>query len=254
MISAAPILDSSKVSKDDLHPMLRRYVDDLDRTLSAGFPAEERRVLVDEAIFVLDLLVNEKLVLGATVEEAVSYALATFGSQTGIANAHLEGKFESKPSSPLIQYIGRANAIALGYLGIGTLLTMILLQIRIYMPGGDALRMPFTPAQVRSVLPDPLPFPQTSPLFYLTLACAVVLPFVLGWMIGRQVPVRAGSAVYRSLSPLILASFLFGCGLLPNTEGLLFAIWQLIFWLPVAALCAYLSSTLVRNAVPRPKF
>lgn len=232
--------------QEDIHPSFRKFAEDLDRSLVGEFSSEERDLLVDEAIFTLERLADERLILGATLEESVAYALEVYGSKGSIVTAHREGKFEANPSSPLVKFLGRANTAVIGYLGFGTLLYMLLIQISIFEPNGSPLKMPFAPTIVRSIFPEPLPYPDGSIRFYLTVIYPVVAPFVLGWLIGRRVPVKAPSVIYRVLTPITLATFVFGCVLLPNTVGLLFALWQLVFWLPVVALCAYLSSILVR--------
>src|SRR5262249_29218099 len=142
---------------------------------------------------------------------------------------------------------GRAQSLALAIFGCATLAQMLLLQLRIYLPSGEPL-IQLSPAQVRDFIPKPLPYPEMTPMFFITVGFSVLAPILLGWVVGKQIPVRAASAVYWGFSPFIFGSFLMGCVFLPNTEGLLFAIWQLVFWLPVGCLMAHLSSKVARRS------
>lgn len=231
----------------EMHPTLRQYVEALDWALAGEVPAAERALLVDEAIFVLERIADERLLLGATPDEAAQAAVAEYGDCQGLAAIHVEGSFEANPPTPVVQAFGRSNSVAFGLFGCATLAYLVLLQLRVYLPSGAPLEMPFTPAQVRSIFPEPLPFPELSLGFLLTVGYPIVAPLIVGAMIGRRIPVRAASAAYRALLPGILAAFVTGSLLLPNTEGLLFGVWQVVFWLPAGCCTAHLASSFARR-------
>lgn len=229
------------------HPTIRNYVEALDRALMGEVPAAERALLVDEAAFILERIANERILLGASPDEAAQAAVAEYGDTDLLAAVHVEGAFEANPPTPVVQAFGRANSVAFGLFGCATLAYLVLLQLRVYLPSGEPLNMPFTPAQIRSIFPEPLPFPELSLSYLLTVGYPVVAPILVGALIGRRIPVRAAAAAYRALVPSILAAFVTGSLLLPNTEGLLFAVWQVVFWLPAGCLAAHLASSSARR-------
>ncbi len=239
--------DLNPAREAEIPVAIRQYVETLDRSLAGEVSNAERELLVEEALFVLESSVAEGTLLGKTVEEAIRDALQEYGPVLAVADAHVEGFYEADPRSPIIQLLGRANALAFGLFGCATLAYYILLQVRIYLPVGVPINLPFSPAEVRSVFPEPLPYPDLTPSFFALLGYPLIVPFVLGWVVGRRIPVHAPAAVFRSMGPIALCSFLMGSLLLPNTEGLLFAIWQVIFWIPVGYLTACLSSYLARQ-------
>jgi hypothetical protein len=57
--------------------------------------------------------------------------------------------------------------------------------------------------------------------------------------------------IYSVLVLLTIVSFFVGISLLPVTDGLVFAIFQTAYWLPVGCGCAYWSSQLGRKSRAR---
>jgi len=242
-----PMAGSHSDARCELHPLFQRYAFELDRSLIGEVSAEDRAVLVDEALFVVERIANERLLLGDSPDEAAAFALSEYGSSRQVSAIHIEGHYEANPPSSLLRRFGRANALSFGLFGCATLASLVLLQLKIFIPNGEPIRLLFSPAQARIFVPDPLPFPELTPLFILSAAFAIFAPVVFGWIVGQQVPVRAGAVVYRTQSPIILGTFVVGCTLLPIKDGLLFGVWQVVFWLPVGCLSAHLSSSSARR-------
>ena len=68
---------------------------------------------------------------------------------------------------------------------------------------------------------------------------AALAPFVAGGLTGYTAPIRPIRAVCYALVLYILVSFAAGCLLLPEPEGLSFAWFKLVFWLPAGGVSAW---------------
>ena|GEM_PF-3901534 len=226
-----------------LHPLLAEYTDRLSDQLKGQVSPEDRMVLVDETAFILQRSYNERLVLGDSTEMAVKHALKEMGPSALVASQHAQGLFDMEGSadSPILRWLGRSMGIALGAFGCADLLYLGVILFRIYQPSEGVATIPVSPATVRIFLPIPMPFPEPTPSYFFTVVYPILVPIVLGWIVGKAIPVRAHVAVYRTLMPIIIVSFLLGCLLLPNTEGLVFAVIQTVFWLPVGCLTSYVA-------------
>jgi len=140
------------------------------------------------------------------------------------------------------------------FFGIATLLTTLLVQLRIYLPNPEPLTFGLSAAQIRHVLPEPLPLPDASPLSVLLAVTTLFAPFVAGILTGITVPVSPARAVYQVQTILTLYTFVLGALMLPTREGLLLGLIQLFFWLPVGCACATVASVLTRQRRCRYRF
>lgn len=228
---------------------LEEYLARLSRRLTGVMPDEERESLVEEVRSHLEQSVRAKIESGKPPSQATEETLAEYGSAKQTSEEFLTSWFQCRSRTPLTRIFGRANLIAYGWLQLMEALYLFLLEFNIFLPSEPMYRLPWklTPAQVRQMWPEPLPFPDFTPGFFLVVGFPFVAPILAGWVIGRTVPVGAASAVYRALMPLILVSFVMGALLLPSTTGLLFALFQVSFWLPVGCLTAHFSSLLTRR-------
>lgn len=226
--------------------LLENYLHDLERAVSPIVDREERISFVAEARVHLEQSIRTERERGRAHLESTQIALAKYGSAGENADAFSASAFEYQGRTTLTKRFGRANLIAYGLMQMAEVLFFLVLQLDIFLPAESLYRIHFSPAQVRGVWPEPLPFPDMSLRFFVLIGYPLLAPIVCGWLIGRLVPVRAAHAVYRGLTPLILISFVMGALLLPVTEGLLFALFQVAFWLPVGCLTAHFSSKLAR--------
>lgn len=232
--------------KPNFEELIQPYLDRLAKGLAGRVPDEVAFDFLSETEFWLEKQTFDFFVQGTELPEAVRQAIVRHGSADQLAVELSEGWFESGVDSPLIRKIGRGNVIAGTIFGFGNLLSVVLVQLALFFPS-DRARLPFSPATVRSVLPESLPLPEASWQFVAPIATLFVLPLFLGVAAGSQIPVRASAAVYRAMCPVLLSAFSLGCLLLPNTMGLLFALIQTAFWLPAGCLAAHLTSTIARR-------
>jgi hypothetical protein len=222
------------------------YLADLDLRLCGLVSAEERDRLVGETAFWLERQVRDQLLQGVEEPQAVTTAIRRHGPTRSVAVMLASQQFEQGVDSYVLNKVGRANAIAGSIFGIGNVVYLFLLQLALFLPA-DSVRWSASPAQIRSFFPEPLPFPERSWQFAVTIGYPVLAPFLLGWLAGRCIPANAHVAVYRAMAPILLATFVMGCFLLPNTYGLVYALSQIAFWLPVGCSMAYMTSTIARK-------
>ncbi len=76
---------------------------------------------------------------------------------------------------------------------------------------------------------------------------AAVSPLVAGVLTGFGMDSRTTPGICRAVGVLSLASAAVGVTLRPHTEGLTFAAFQLLFWLPAGCLTAGVTASLRRQ-------
>ncbi len=228
--------------------ILSDYLDRLTAPMVGVIPWDRRERFRYETLSHLEALVDDQIEEGVDPTLAAYEAIHSYGKPARIANDIINTCYEKAARGPIEKRFGRGNSCAFSAFVLLQGLYVTLLQLRVFLPQMNYYQLPLTPAQVRTYWPEPLPYPDGSPSFFLLVALPLVIPFVGGWITGFNVPVRAGAAVYHALLPLILGSFAIGALLLPMTEGILFALFQLVFWLPVGCACAHVTSMFVRQA------
>lgn len=227
--------------------LLEQYIAAMDRVLQGSVPDSTRRDLLDETQAHLEHAVRTGLERGKSLLESTQSAIDRYGPAKENALDYMASWFQSESRTPMTRKVGRANLISYGIFQMLVVIYYLILQIHVFLPGESMYRIPFSPAQVRDVWPNPLPFPDFSARFFILIGYPLLAPLLGGLIIGCLIPAKAASAVYRGLMPLILISFVMGALLLPMTEGLLFALLQVAFWLPVGCLTAHFSSNLARS-------
>lgn len=240
------VLFSTETSSNNL--LLEQYIAAMDRALLGSIPDSNRRDLLDETRNHLEHSVRTGVERGKTLLDSTQDAIDRYGSARSNADDYLSSWFDGQVHTPLTKQFGRTNLISFGIFQLLEVAYFLILQLHVFLPGDGIYRIPFSPAEVRAVWPSPLPFPDMSAHFFVLIGYPLIAPIIGGWLVGRLVPAKAGAAVYRGLVPLILISFVMGALLLPMTEGLLFALLQVAFWLPVGCFTAHLSSNLARSS------
>lgn len=226
-----------------LNPMLEDYLEHLIAPLVGLVPYEQRFALRLETQEHLEVRVSQLERDGLGVEEATREAIRRYGSAHQVAERFLTAWFENELTSPLTRRIGRANGIAFSRFVLAHLGYVVLLQALVFLPSGAAYALPMSPAEMRRIVPEPLPLPDQPWAMALIYAYPVLAPMVAGWLTGLAVPVGSARAVYNAVLPLSLYSFVVGALMVPMTAGLLFGLFQVVFWLPVGALAACLGSS-----------
>ncbi len=230
------------------HP-IQAYLAQLSEELRGLVPERERVHLVQEQLFWLERRLRDAVLEGTPYEEACRKVVARHDSPKVLARRLAHESYEDAIDTPIYKLLGRANSTAAVIFGQANLYYLLFLQMKVYLPPSAALKSSLSPAQLREVFPEPLPFPDLSWWFLMTVGFPVVMPWVLGWLCGRMIPVGASSAVARVMALIVLSAFVLGSALLPQVEGILYALFLLVYWLPVGILTACLSSSLRRKAL-----
>ncbi len=204
------------------------YLDHLCAPLIGIVPYCERMAFRQEAHAHIDALIRDYLYAGKAPEEATESALREFGEPWKVGQSFLQEWSQGTPQMRPARLIRKATWTAFAWFGVASMLTLLLLEQVVLPPRQDAL------------LPG-------------VLLLAFLAPFVVGSVVGRTLPAQTGRGVRNALLILVLHSFVTGLLLLPRQEGLLFALWQLLFWLPVGHGTASVTALWVRH-VRRQRF
>lgn len=222
--------------------LLTSYLEALSASLIGIIPQRERVRLREEAEFHLERLTNAYMLEGMVPIQAANLAIDKYGSASEVAHQFLDVWYAHHPQGRLARSLGLGIVTALIWFGAATLLVTLLIQYRVYHPdmrplepGGSLTAMPH-------LLPAPWPSVEINPLFLVLWGVAILAPFVAGWMTGCTVLVRSARAVWQVQTALTLYAFTLGMQLLPTSEGLLLALFQLFYWLPVGCLMAHVAA------------
>lgn len=171
-----------------------------------------------------------------------------FGSSRDLADNFIRAWYTKRASPSIIEKrMGTGAMFVFGTFGIATLAYWILLQSRVFLPTYTSIRLPWSPGQIRAFFPEPLPFPDFSIQFLLITGIPLLAPPVLGWLAGRKVHIAPHSTVYAVLVHVAIVSYIIGIMLLPMTDGLVFAVFQTVYWLPVGCMTALATHRLDRK-------
>jgi len=234
--------------------LIEDYLDHVCAPLVGVVPFEERTRLREEAAFHLDRLTQSYVAEGLAPEAAARKAIRTYGDPAKISDDCIESYHENRVQSPVFRRVGSSSFIAFCLFGVAQILYTALLQIRVFLPSGEAYRLPVSPAEARLLIPEPFPIPQSWAEFLLLYGFPVVAPLVAGFYTGLHVPVGASRAVLVAMMPIVIYSFVVGSFMTPITTGLLFALFQAVYWIPAGCLSASLGTTYSqRQALRRRK-
>lgn len=234
------------------HPHVSDYLAQLEHALAAYVPETEALRLIEESEDHLISLIQTLEEQGEG-PESVHLAILEMGSPQSVADYFIEAWY-LRPSrlGPLERRLGPGLTRTLIWFGAAEFLLWTLLQARIFLPAYGSVQLPWSPATVRRYFPEPLPFPDFSLRFLLIIVLPIVLPPLLGYAVGRQVPVRPHIEVAKVVIGLAVFSYAIGLLLLPVTDGVILAILQLAYWLPMASLTAHLTRYRRRPKSPPP--
>ncbi|HVT12928.1 MAG TPA: hypothetical protein VHE55_11740 [Fimbriimonadaceae bacterium] len=229
--------DLSALRGDNL--ALEDYLEALTAPMVGLVPCRVRLELRAEARAHLERQIERLKTEGIGEPEATRLAIEAYGSAAAIGDAFLSEWFQNQSRSPFLKQFGHANYVAFGWFAVAQAIYTCLLHLRVFLPSGAAYSFPITPAEMRRVVPAPLPMPELTTTSIFLFLFPFVAPIVAGYLTGTAVPVRSARAVYQAMMPIILYSFVIGALMLPMTEGLLFALFQVVYWIPVGALAAH---------------
>lgn len=201
---------------------LEDYLEHLGAPLVGIVPFRERKAFRREVQAHLEGLIDEYVWQGNERAAATEAALREFGEPWKVGQAFvqewLQGSVHLRPA-PLVR---KATCTSFVWFGIGSLLVLLPLE-------RDALIGPWAEGLSGAGL------------------LAMVAPVVAGVLTGATTPLQAKTGVRNAMFALALHTFVLGLLLLPRYEGLVFAAWQVVFWLPVGVMTAAVTARIVRQ-------
>jgi hypothetical protein len=213
-------LQAQQLSCDE---RLEDYLEHLGAPLVGIVPYPERKAFRQEAHAHIEGLIHEYVWQGQDLDKATETALREFGEPWNVGRDFLEEWLLGTPRLRPPILIRRATSTAFAWFGIASMLILLLLEQVLGSPAHDAQ------------------------LSGLALA-AFLAPFVAGGLTGTMCSAQAERGVRNAVGILTLHSVVIGLLLLPRVEGLAFAAWQLLFWLPAGRITATVTATALRQA------
>ncbi len=223
------------------------YLDHLCAPLVGIMPFGRRERLRAEARYNILERADLYTLEGMPPQEAAEEAVRKYGDTRDLSEAFLEEWLHSLPQGALARRIGLPMSYAAFFFIQASLWGFVLLQYRLFFPNDQPMVLSLSPAQIRAFYPEPLPLPESNPLWLLVWVYGFLAPLVAGWLTGVKAPIGAARSVATILAWLILLTFVVGTLMLPLTEGLLFAMLQLLWWIPAGTLTAHVASALARR-------
>jgi hypothetical protein len=219
-----PFPQAAASRADDRHGRVGDYLDHMCSPLIGLVPYDERQSLRLEVEGHLYALIEEYEGEEFNPEAATRTALREHGEPWRIGQTFLDEWCRRAPRSRLAHYAGTATLRAFACSGIAAVPVLLFLQVAtLFGPSREPFTQLLTP----------------NWLLYLLLA-----PGAAGLLTGLITPVRPVPATVKAVGALATVSALAGLQMLPYTEGLYFALYQLLYWLPAASLAAWLGATL----------
>ncbi len=238
----AQYVSASYAQQASAEAIIAAYLDALCAPLIGVIPLRERVRLREETEFHLDRLLNAFMLEGMSPPQAAQHTIDKYGPASEVARHFLDTWYAYYPSGRLSRRIGLGIVTAMIWFGMATLLVTVLAQYRVYWPDMRPMELVGIVTLLRHVLPAALSSIEVNPLFFVLWSMMLIAPILAGWVTGSLVLVRSVRAVWQVQTVLTLYTFTLGVHLLPTTEGLVLALFQLFYWLPMGCLCAYLAT------------
>jgi hypothetical protein len=218
------------------------YLELLMAPLIGNLSALDRERLREETEYHLERLQASYVLEGLNSEAALRKAIRSHGDPIEIAQRILEMHQNESLRIPALRRIGYGPFTAFVVFGGAQFFYTTLLQRRVFLPSGMPYHLPIAPGGARAIFPAPLPFPEDSSDLVLLYGLPIVLPILCGLVTGGLVYAHPMRATAFALLPLIVYSFVVGTLILPITSGLIFALFQVAFWVPLGCACAAFGS------------
>lgn len=232
--------------------VMSAYLEDLSRRLAGRMPSGDCHAFIQEAAEHLERLQEDARMAGHEGKASAEQAVVAFGEVSEIADTFVEGWLAGTRAGRISRRFGFSRTVAFAWFAMAETVCIALLLVRMYVPSTDALPIVASPAQLRALLPSPLPTPDLTGIYFALLGAQIGLPILAGIMVGRSLP--NGAALWSLRAILVTIAYTAALGLSMGTEREVvhFAFWQAIFWLPAGALAAHLSSLRARRRSGTP--
>jgi hypothetical protein len=196
------------------------YLEHVSAPLVGIVPYAERQGLRREVEDHLWQLIGEFQTTGLAVEASTDEALREHGEPWSIGRRFLDEWCQRAPHRRVACRVSADTLRGFAWFGIATVPTLLMMEAHALLLN-DTQRSQLAP--------------------FLTLL-AVLAPFIAGGLTGLTVRIRAATAVARALQALTIMTVGAGLLILPQTEVLYFALFQLLFWLPAGCVSASLAA------------
>jgi hypothetical protein len=212
--------DSAEACADE---QIEDYLDYLCAPLIGSVPYRRRlrfRLEVHEHI---DGLIMQYRGQGKTLPEAVHSALHELGEPGQAGQDFLQEWLEGSPHAGAKSVLRATVLRTFAMFGVATVLNLFAILLSADRPRKFS---DFSPSLV---------------------TLAVLSPLVAGCLTGLARPARIKAGTTYAILLCVAASTGVGLEMLPQTEGLIFALFQLLFWLPAGCLSVLGTASLVRQ-------
>lgn len=238
---------------EEAEVVIEDYLDRLSANLLGRVSTDERCRQKDEARFHIERLAAHHQSQGKSPIEAARLAAQKYGDPAVISDQVVLRSYEEAIPSKLFRTFGRGNVTAFAIVGAFQLLLIVLLQLKVFAPNSSPYSLALDPAEMRAIFPWPLPLPQTPSDIWILYIFPAFAPILIGAAAGAWIPVRPGRAVAGATMASVLYTFAVAVSLLPRTEMLLLALFELVFWIPLGILSAEISLGLKTWRVARSR-
>ncbi len=198
------------------------FLDNLCAPLVGIVPYRDRNGLRQEAREHIDGLIREYTYEGMEAKGATEAALREFGEPWRVGQLFLQEWSQGTPQARPTGLIRKATLTAFAWFGLASMLNILLLDYFTLSAYQDSL-------------------------LALLVLLAFLSPFAAGALAGLTTSAQIATGVRNAMLLLILHSFVTGLILLPKTEGVVFALWQWVFWLPAGRVTASLTAACMRH-------
>ena len=215
-------LNNSPLDQTHLQEQTEDYLDYLCAPLLGVASYAQRRRLRLEAADHLQALAEDFQAEGFAPEEAVLRALQEYGEPWAIGQRFADTCLGDPASRRLMRFGDAVTLRAFGWFGVFSVTALLGLEASLLDPT-EAVWMPWVQC------------------------LAAVSPLAAGILTGLGMDSRTTPGICRAVGVLSLTSAAVGLTLRPHTEGLIFAAFQLCFWLPAGCLTASVTAALRRQ-------
>ncbi|CAN5672862.1 hypothetical protein BH11ARM2_BH11ARM2_01110 [soil metagenome] len=227
--------------------LIAAYGEVLASHLAGRVSASERGEIRSEAEFHLELGQRRWITEGMDPLEAARKAIRNYGDPCEVVAHHIEGRQDEGIGSRWLRTIGYSRLLAILIYGTGQLGATIYQSELWAASVSGRYGMPMAPAQLRALLPLPLPLPQTLSEVFALYGLPFLWPLLAGLIFGACAPVRPVSATLMILVPLTLQAFVQASLMLPATSGQLNALLLLFVGIPLACVGSLIGTSARRS-------
>ncbi len=227
--------------------LIEDYLDHMCAPLTGIVPYSRRSRLRKEARNDIEQCVEVRILDGESPMEATRSAIEEYGDSHVVSEQFLEEWLRYLPKGGVARNIGLPMSYATVFFTQASLWGLIWIQLKFFGSDPEPYTFGLSPGAFREIYPEPLPLPQKSWLWFAFLVYVFVAPLIAGWLTGWKALTGAAKSVVTVMLLMTSLCFMAGTLMLPQTEGLWYAVAQLVWWVPAGALTAHLAGVFARR-------